>query len=94
MSEAVDQSSPAARVATGRDWKRSVSFFLVLAVLTVPFLLLLLLVTSLGRMLEQGRDAVTHSADTLAAVRCAVGERRTVVLLDSLGVLKFRVIAE
>ena len=45
MSEAADQSSPAARVATGRDWQRSVSFFLVLAVLTVPFVLLLLLVT-------------------------------------------------
>ncbi len=41
----MDQSSPAARVATGRDWQRSVSFFLILAVLTVPFLLLLLLVT-------------------------------------------------
>jgi len=41
----VDQSSPAARVATGRDWQRSVSFFLILAVLAVPFLLLLLLVT-------------------------------------------------
>lgn len=45
MSEAVDQSSPAARVATGRDWQRSVSFFLILGVLAVPFLLLLLLVT-------------------------------------------------
>ncbi len=38
--------------------------------------LLLLLVTSLGRMLEQGRDAVTHSADTLAAVRAATHEQR------------------
>lgn len=43
--DAVDQSSPAAEVATGRDWQRSVAFFVVLAILVVPFLLLLLLVT-------------------------------------------------
>lgn len=45
MSETVDRSSPAAEVATGRDWQRSVTFFVVLAALIVPFLLLLLLVT-------------------------------------------------
>ena len=45
MSDAVDQSSPAAEVATGRDWQRSVTFFVVLGILVVPFLLLLLLVT-------------------------------------------------
>jgi membrane-associated phospholipid phosphatase len=45
VGDAVDQSSPAAEVATGRDWQRSVTFFVVLAVLVVPFLLLLLLVT-------------------------------------------------
>jgi hypothetical protein len=45
VRDAVDQSSPAAEVATGRDWQRSVAFFVVLAVLVVPFLLLLLLVT-------------------------------------------------
>ena len=45
MSDAVDQSSPAADVATGRDWQRSVTFFVVLGILVVPFLLLLLLVT-------------------------------------------------
>jgi hypothetical protein len=45
VSDAVDQSSPAAEVATGRDWQRSVTFFVVLGILVVPFLLLLLLVT-------------------------------------------------
>jgi undecaprenyl-diphosphatase len=45
VSETVDHSSPAAQVATGRDWQRSVTFFVVLAALIVPFLLLLLLVT-------------------------------------------------
>ena len=45
MSEAVDRSSPAAQIATGRDWQRSVTFFLILGVLAIPFLLLLLLVT-------------------------------------------------
>ena len=45
MSDTVDRSSPAAQVATGRDWQRSVTFFVVLAALIVPFLLLLLLVT-------------------------------------------------
>ncbi len=45
VGDPVDQSSPAAEVATGRDWQRSVTFFVVLAVLVVPFLLLLLLVT-------------------------------------------------
>ena len=45
MSEALDQSSPAARVATGRDWQRSVRFFAVLGGVAVPFLLLLLLVS-------------------------------------------------
>ena len=45
MSEALDQSSAAARVATGRDWQRSVRFFAVLGGLAVPFLLLLLLVS-------------------------------------------------
>ena len=45
MTEEVDRSSPAAGVATGRDWQRSMSFFLILGVLVVPFLLLLLLVT-------------------------------------------------
>ena len=45
VGDAVDQSSPAAEVATGRDWQRSVAFFGVLAILVVPFLLLLLLVT-------------------------------------------------
>ena len=45
MSDAVDRSSPAAGVATGRDWQRSVTFFVVLGILVVPFLLLLLLVS-------------------------------------------------
>ena len=45
VSDAVDESSPAADVATGRDWQRSVTFFVVLGILVVPFLLLLLLVT-------------------------------------------------
>jgi undecaprenyl-diphosphatase len=45
VTEAVDRSSAAAGVATGRDWQRSVRFFVILGVLTVPFLLLLLLVT-------------------------------------------------
>jgi undecaprenyl-diphosphatase len=45
VSDAVDRSSAAADVATGRDWQRSVTFFVVLAILVVPFLLLLLLVT-------------------------------------------------
>jgi len=45
LSEALDRSSPAAGVATGRDWQRSLTFFVVLGSLTVPFLLLLLLVT-------------------------------------------------
>ncbi len=44
MSDAIDHSSPATQVATGRDWQRSVGFFATVAVLTVPFLLLLLLV--------------------------------------------------
>ena len=45
MSEALDRTSSAASVATGRDWQRSLTFFVVLGSLTVPFLLLLLLVT-------------------------------------------------
>jgi undecaprenyl-diphosphatase len=45
VSDPVDRSSPAAQVATGRDWQRSVAFFVVLAALIVPFLLLLLLVS-------------------------------------------------
>ena len=45
MGDDLDQSSAAADVATGRDWQRSVTFFVVLGVLVVPFLLLLLLVT-------------------------------------------------
>ena len=45
MSKTVDDHSAAADVATGRDWQRSVAFFVVLGVLVVPFLLLLLLVT-------------------------------------------------
>ena len=45
MSEALDQSSQAARIATGRDWQRSVRFFAVLGGVAVPFLLLLLLVS-------------------------------------------------
>src|SRR4051794_25886143 len=45
VGDALDQSSPAAEVATGRDWQRSVTFFVVLGALVVPFLLLLLLVT-------------------------------------------------
>jgi membrane-associated phospholipid phosphatase len=44
LSEAIDQSSPAARVATGRDWQRSLRFFMILGGLAIPFLLLLLLV--------------------------------------------------
>ena len=62
MTEAVDQSSAAAGVATGRDWQRSVRFFVILGVLTVPFLLLLLLVTDKWAPLataDQGaRDAL------------------------------------
>lgn len=62
VSEAVDRSSPAAQVATGRDWQRSVTFFLVLGALAVPFLLLLLLVTDKWSPLsaaDQGaRDAL------------------------------------
>jgi len=45
VSDAVDESTPAADVATGRDWQRGVTFFVVLGILVVPFLLLLLLVT-------------------------------------------------
>jgi membrane-associated phospholipid phosphatase len=62
VTEAVDQSSAAAGVATGRDWQRSVRFFVILGVLTVPFLLLLLLVTDKWAPLataDQGaRDAL------------------------------------
>jgi hypothetical protein len=65
VAEAVDQSSAAAGVATGRDWQRSLRFFVILGVLSVPFLLLLLLVTDKWAPLaaaDQGaRDPFTCS---------------------------------
>ena len=44
MSDAIDHSSPATQVATGRDWQRSVRFFVIVGVLLVPFFGLLFLV--------------------------------------------------
>lgn len=44
MSDAVDHSNPATEVATGRDWQRSVRFFVIVGVLLVPFFGLLFLV--------------------------------------------------
>lgn len=44
MSDAVDHSNPATQVATGRDWQRSVRFFVIVGVLLAPFFGLLFLV--------------------------------------------------
>lgn len=44
MSDTIDHSSPATQVATGRDWQRSVRFFVTVGVLLVPFFGLMFLV--------------------------------------------------
>jgi undecaprenyl-diphosphatase len=66
VSEALDRSSPAARVATGRDWQRSVRFFAVLGGLAVPFLLLLLLVSDKWAPLATADQGARDSLHTFA----------------------------
>ncbi len=71
MNDAIDPTSPAAEVATGRDWQRSARFFATLVVILIPFFLLLLLVEDKWGPLasaDQGaRDALHRYALTAPA---------------------------
>ncbi len=62
VSDDVDHSSPATQVATGRDWQRSVRFFVIVGVILVPFFGLLFLVEDRWGPLAQAdqgaRDAL------------------------------------
>jgi membrane-associated phospholipid phosphatase len=71
VSDALDPTSPAAEVATGRDWQRSARFFVTLVILLVPFFLLLLLVedkwSPLAEADQGARDGLHRYALTAPA---------------------------